>query len=75
MGNSQNPLARMAGRRETDCLKPIDKAIFGMVSESSGRNESEGIGGPKTKDLTGKNPCVPAKPRNIAPEAESSFVG
>ena len=26
-------------------MKPIDKSIFGMVSESSGRNESERIGG------------------------------
>ena len=26
-------------------MKPIDKAIFGMVSESSGGNESELIGG------------------------------
>lgn len=54
MGNSQNPLARMAGRRETDCLKPIDKAIFGMVSESSGRNESEGIGGPENNSPRGR---------------------
>ncbi len=45
MGNSQNPLARMAGKRETKCLKPIDKAIFGMVSELSGRNKSECVGG------------------------------
>ena len=30
---------------ETKRMKPIDKAIFGMVSESSGRNESERIGG------------------------------
>ena len=34
----------MAGRRETDDLKPIDKAIFGMVSEPPGRNESERTG-------------------------------
>ena len=31
----------MAECRETESLKPIDKAIFRMVSESSGRNESE----------------------------------
>jgi hypothetical protein len=35
----------MAGRRETKYLKPIDKGIFGMVSESPGRNESERRGG------------------------------
>jgi hypothetical protein len=31
----------MAGRRETDDLKPIDKATERVVSESPGRNESE----------------------------------
>ena len=34
-------VAWIAECRETESLKPIDKAIFGMVSESSGRNESE----------------------------------
>jgi len=34
----------MAEGRETDTLKPIDKAIYGMVSELSGGNESERIG-------------------------------
>ncbi len=28
---ARSPVAWMAGRRETDDLKPIDKAIFGMV--------------------------------------------
>ena len=32
-------VAWIAGRREIEFLKPIDKAIQGMVSESSGRNE------------------------------------
>ena len=36
----------MAGRRETDALKPIDEAIVRMVSESPGRNESERRGSP-----------------------------
>ena len=44
-GKSQTPVAWIAGRRETESLKPIDKAILGMVSESPGRNESERIGG------------------------------
>ena len=39
-----SPVAWMAGRRETEYLKPIDKAIFWMVSELLGRNESERIG-------------------------------
>jgi hypothetical protein len=49
----------MAGRRETDDLKPIDKAIFGMVSESPGRNESERRGGPES-----------AKPWRPSPQLE-----
>ena len=36
----------MADCRETEGLKPIDKAILGMVSESPGRSASERIGGP-----------------------------
>ena len=36
-------VAWVAGRKETEFLKPTDKAILGMVSESSGRNESERI--------------------------------
>jgi len=31
-------LAWIAGRKETEFLKPIDEAILGMASESSGRN-------------------------------------
>ena len=31
-------------REETKRMESIDKAIYGMVSESSGRNESERIG-------------------------------
>ena len=45
------PVAWIADWRETDDLKPIDKAIFRMVSESPGRNESEPIGGPDRKKL------------------------
>ncbi len=30
---------------KTKLMKPTDKAILGMVSESPGRNESEPIGG------------------------------
>jgi hypothetical protein len=35
----------IARRKETESLKPIDKAILGMVSEPLGRNESERRGG------------------------------
>ena len=37
-GKSQNLVAWIAGKRETESLA-IDKAIFRMVSKSSGRNE------------------------------------
>jgi hypothetical protein len=49
----------MAGRRETNDLKPIDKAIFGMVSESPGRNASEPISDlEKKKELHRPNPLI-----------------
>ncbi len=44
----RNLVAWMAGWRETESLKPIDKAILGMVSESPGRNVSERRGGPES---------------------------
>ena len=44
----RNPVAWMAGMRETDYLKPIDKVIFWMVSELPGRNESERVGSPES---------------------------
>ena len=47
-------VAWMAGRREADCLKPIDKAFFGNVSESSGRNESERTGGLESAQFIGR---------------------
>ncbi|MBI4831119.1 MAG: hypothetical protein HY801_06105, partial [Candidatus Lindowbacteria bacterium] len=39
------PVAWIARVEETKLVKAIDKAIFGMVSESPGRNASEPIGG------------------------------
>ncbi len=55
----------MAGRRETNDLKPIDKAIHGMVSESPGRSESERRSGPES-----------AKPRrsSLQSKGEGSMV-
>src|SRR3989442_10890674 len=38
---ARRPVAWIAGWRETETLKPIDKAIRGMVSESPGRNASD----------------------------------
>src|SRR2546427_8051570 len=41
----------MAAWKETDTLKPIEKAIARMVSESPGRNVSERNGGPERLKL------------------------
>ena len=57
----RGPVAWIAGRRETESRKPIDKAIQGMVSESSGRNESERIGGPESPNSRGRAPQPRAK--------------
>ena len=42
---SQSPVAWVALVEETKPMKPTDKAILGMVSESPGRNASEPTGG------------------------------
>jgi hypothetical protein len=47
----------MAGWRETETLKPIDKAICRVVSESPGRNANERRGGLDS-----------AKPRRPSPQ-------
>ena len=44
-GKSQSPVAWVACVEETKRMKPTDKAIHGMVSESPGRNVSEPTGG------------------------------
>ena len=48
-GNSQGPVAWVAFVEETKRMKPTDKAILGMVSESPGRNASKPISGPETQ--------------------------
>src|SRR5260370_27233652 len=40
-GKVRNPVAWVAFVEETKRMKPTDKAILGMVSESPGRNASE----------------------------------
>ena len=44
----RSPVAWIARVEETKHVKPIDKAIFGMVSESPGHNASEPTGGPES---------------------------
>jgi hypothetical protein len=41
---SQTPVARIACAEETKRMESIDKAIPGMVSKSSGCNESKRVG-------------------------------
>ena len=53
-GRSQSPVAWVAEVEETKPMKPTDKAIFWMVSESPGRNGSEPIGGPENLSLGGR---------------------
>ena len=48
----------MAGRRETEYLKPIDKTIHGMVSESPGRNASEPRSGLEKNESRRPSPLV-----------------
>src|SRR5262249_61339535 len=54
-------VAWIAGWRETETLKPIDKAIEGMVSESPGRNASERELAPKHPKPGGRADDYPAK--------------
>jgi hypothetical protein len=39
-------------------MKPTDKAIFGMVSESPGRNASKPIGGLEKKEIRRPSPLL-----------------
>ena len=55
-------------------MKPIDKAIFGMVSESSGRNESERIGGLENPKAPGAEPA-PKGRRQHGPLQLTEAVG
>ena len=45
----RSPVAWVAFVEETKQMKPTDKAILGMASESPGRNESEPRGGLEKK--------------------------
>ena len=50
----RGPVAWIVRRKETESRKSIDKAILGMVSESSGRNGSKRIGGPENVNPRGR---------------------
>ncbi len=55
-GRIRSPIAWMAGIRETDYLKPIDKAVHRDVSELPGHNESERIDGPESENPRRSSP-------------------
>jgi hypothetical protein len=57
-------VAWIAERRGIESLKPIDKAIFRMVSKSSGRNESERRCGLESEEPQGLS---------LQPKGESSM--
>jgi hypothetical protein len=59
-GQESEPRSLGCIRRETKRMKPTDKAILGMVSESLGRNASEPRGG---------------LDKEFNPKAEPSMVG
>jgi hypothetical protein len=48
-GKSQSPVTWVASVEETKRMKPTDKAIVRVVSESPGHNASEPSGGPEKK--------------------------
>jgi IS5 family transposase len=50
----RGPVAWIVRRKETESRESIDKAILGMVSESSGRNESKRTGGPENVNPGGR---------------------
>jgi hypothetical protein len=51
----RNLVAWIGGKRETESLKSIDKAIFRMASKSSGRNESKRKVASKNSHPKGRN--------------------
>ncbi len=59
-------VAWMADRRATKYLKPINKAILGIVSESPGHNESERIDGLESANSGGRTRSCRVKAAWIA---------
>jgi hypothetical protein len=55
---ARSPVAWIVSVEETNLGKPIDKALFGRVSESPGRNASEPIGGPDNLQTSEVEPSL-----------------
>ena len=60
-GKVRNLRSWVASVEETKRMKPTDKAIFGMASESPGRNASEPSGGLDKIESGGRALCFGAK--------------
>ena len=56
-GKSQSLVARMAGRRETESLKPIDKAIFGMAASHRAVVQTNTDVARKVRGISGGRAC------------------
>ena len=75
---SGTSVAWVASAEETKRMEPTDKTIFGMVSESLGRNEGERTGDPETLYLRGRAPVDRAKAAwNVAnwPKRRDTLAG
>jgi hypothetical protein len=53
-GKSQSLVAWMAGRRETECLKPIDNVIFGMAASHRAAAQANIAVAPKVRHPGGR---------------------
>ena len=67
---SQGPVAWIASAEETKLMKPIDKAILGMVSESPGRNVSEPTGGLDKKITLEAEPTMVGRRQHEVSQAD-----
>src|SRR5215813_5772336 len=65
-------VAWVASVEETKRMKPTDQAIFGMVSESPGRNASEPSGGLDKKMTPEAEPSDPGRRQHARPWADRS---
>lgn len=71
--NVRNPVAWIAGRKETEFLKPIDDVVRRGGGESSGRNESERRGGLESAN-PGAEPATGGRRQHGASQTDRSGV-
>ena len=66
---ARRPVAWIASVEETKLMKPIDKAVFGTVSESPGRNASEPTGGLVREETPEVEPSSSGRRQYVLPHA------